>query len=106
MTYQCRTYDLAEPRLEVVDSDIVLDLLELDGQGSLRLHQSGELCLGDLRQLADSAKVLVLDNDDGLLDNRLLDDQRVTLLRLRPVLQAPSGWRNISLNRGRHCNEV
>lgn len=73
---------MAEPRLEVVNPDVVLDLLELSGQGSLRLHQRGELGLGDLRQLADGAEVLVLNDRDGLLNDRLLDDQGVALLRL------------------------
>ena len=50
-----RTYHLREFSFEVVDSDIVLDRLELGNQLNLRLNQGKELLLCEPSQLANDS---------------------------------------------------
>jgi len=55
----------------MVNSDIILDSLQLSDQRKLRLDQGTELPLGKLGQLVDDIEVVVLDDRDGrLLDGR------------------------------------
>ena len=59
---------MGESSLEVVDSDIVLDRLELGNQLDLRLDQSSQLLLGEPGQLANYSQVLVDNGDLGVAD--------------------------------------
>lgn len=74
------TYDRAELGLEVINTDVVLDLLKLGQKLDLRLYKGREFLLGDGGQLADKTEILVLNNCDGLFNNRFLDDQRVPFM--------------------------
>jgi hypothetical protein len=73
------TYHLGELGLEMVHTDVVLDVLNLGYEGDLCLDELRELLLCNLRQLIDKTQVL-LNNSDGLLDDCLFNDQRGSLL--------------------------
>jgi len=59
------TYHLAEAGLESVDSDVVLDSLELGRQGDLGLNEGDELLLGNLREQVERVQVLLALTDEG-----------------------------------------
>lgn len=76
------TYYLGEPRLEVVESDVVLNGLGLRDEGKFGLDQRPELLLGKELKLVDLIQVLLNDGDARLLDV-LLDDERCPFLSPR-----------------------
>ena len=71
----------------MVNSNVVLDRLDLCDQGDLSLNKSSKLLFRDESKLVDCIEVILDDSDLGLND-RLLNDQRRALLRSGLVLES------------------
>lgn len=89
------TYNLTEAGLEVVDTNVVLDGIQLCDQSNLCLHQGGKLLLNDLLLGCQLLEVLVDDDDVRLLD-LLNNRQGLSLLGPRHAPQlALDRWRYV-----------
>lgn len=86
------------PRLEVVDSYVVLDSLDRVDERQLRLNQSSKLLFRLQGQRIECAQVLIHHNHLRL-DDSLLDNDIPLAVCVRPVQDTGS----ISLNQCRNC---
>jgi hypothetical protein len=96
------TYNGAEPGLEVIDPDVVLDSLQLRDQGQLGLHNLAKLLFYYSLLLGNGIEILV-HHDDGSLRDFLNNRQGAPLLRPGLSFQSPLNRARKSLLSSRRC---